>query len=675
MKKKILLTNSEKQALTKLKNLSKKIIKNNELYHKYDKPEISDREFDKLIKENNLLEKKFPNLILKNSPNKLIGAPASNKFSKVKHKEPMLSLSNAFSDKDLEDFIKRVRKYLKDEQSNLIFLCEPKIDGLSINLTYDKGKLIKASTRGNGFIGEDVTENIKTIKDIPVKLKGANYPKLIEIRGELFLEKNDFLNLNKSLDEKKKFSNPRNAAAGSIRQLDKSITKSRPLKFIAHGIGLNTKKYFNLNEIYNDMNLWGIKMNSNNEIKKNLKSLKDYYNKINKKRSELPYDIDGIVYKINNIELQKRLGYVGKNPRWAIAYKFKSEKVITKIKKIDIQIGRTGAITPVARLEPVNIGGVIVTNATLHNFDEISQKDIRENDIVEIKRAGDVIPQILKVINKEQKRRNSFLTPKKCPACNQNLIKDEDESILRCNNYYNCSAQLIERIIHFVSKEALNIDGFGDKQIKFFWNKGFLKKTSEIFTIYKYKKKIISLDGWGNKSYKNLIKNIDKSKKIELQKFIYSLGIRYIGEINSQTLASYFISINNFLKKAKNSDNLINIDGLGPKVIKSLTEFLNHSPNIEEIEKIISYCQILSYKKVNSNSIFNNKYIIFTGTLNLMSREEAKNKALLLGARISSSVNVKTDYIIYGEKPGSKLKKAKDLKISILTEKEWISML
>lgn len=675
MKKKILLENLEQQALTKLKILSKKIIKHNKLYHKYDKPEISDQEFDKLIEENNLLEKKFPNLILKNSPNKIIGSPISNKFLKVKHKEPMLSLSNAFNDKDIEDFIKRVRKYLKDEQSNLIFLCEPKIDGLSINLTYNKGKLIKASTRGDGYIGEDVTENIKTIKDIPLKLKGTNYPNLIEIRGELFLEKNDFLKLNKSLEEKKKFSNPRNAAAGSIRQLDKSVTESRPLKFIAHGIGLNTKKYFNLNDIYNDMHQWGIKMNSNNKIIKNLESLKDYYNKINDNRSNLPYDIDGIVYKINNIELQKRLGYVGKNPRWAIAYKFKSEKVTTKIKKIDIQIGRTGAITPVARLEPVNIGGVIVTNATLHNFDEISQKDIRENDIVEIKRAGDVIPKILRVVSKGSKRKNIFLTPKKCPACDESLIKDEDESILRCSNYYNCKAQLIERIIHFVSKQALNIDGFGEKQIKFFWNKGFLKKTSEIFTIYKYKKEIINLDGWGNKSFENLIQNINKSKKIDLQKFIYSLGIRYIGEINSQTLASYFISINNFLKKAKNSINLENIDGLGPKVIKSLTEFLSYSPNIKEIEKIISYCQILNYKKINSDSIFNNKYIIFTGKLTLMSREEAKNKALLLGARISSSVNEKTDYIIYGEKPGSKLKKAKDLKISILTEEEWITML
>ena len=665
----------EEKILDELINLKVEIKKHNKLYHQDDNPEISDYDFDKLIKRNDYLEKKFPDLKLKDSPSSIVGSRTSNKFSKNKHLLPMLSLNNAFNEDDIGEFIKRIRKYINDENIELSFSCEPKIDGLSINLTYENGKLVLACTRGDGYEGENVTENIKTIKDVPIKLIGNNHPKSIEIRGEVFLEKNDFLNLNNSLDEKDKFSNPRNAAAGSIRQLDKSITSSRPLKFIAHGIGFTSKKYNKLNFVFKDMLSWGLKIGKENFVAKNTDEMLKYYEKINSKRSNFQYDIDGIVYKLNDISLQNRLGFVGKSPRWAIAYKFASLKANTKIKAIDIQIGRTGAITPVARLDPINIGGVIVSNATLHNFDEIIKKDIRVNDVVEIQRAGDVIPQVLKVINKNKKRSEKFIIPKKCPICKNELIKDEDETILRCTNYYQCEALLIEKIIHFTSKKALNIDGIGENQIKFFWENSLLKKPSDIFLLYKFKEKITNLDGWGELSYNNLITNINKSKKVELQKFIYSLGIRYVGEINAQILSSHFVSIDKFINKAKKIENLEDIDGLGPKVIKSITNFLNNTFNIEEIKRITKQCKILNYERINSSSKFNNKNIMFTGKLNLMSREEAKKRALELGAKISSSINSKTDYLICGEKAGSKLKKAKDLKIPILTEEEWMSMI
>ncbi len=675
MKEKKISKELEKKITIELKDLSKKISKHNELYHKYDKPIITDYEFDKLVERNNYLEKNYPNLILSNSPNKRIGAETLEKFKKVEHKEPMLSLGNAFNDNDIDEFIKRTKKYLNYPSQNLIFSCEPKIDGLSINLTYEYGRLIRACTRGDGYVGEDVTDNIKTIKDIPINFKSKNKPDFIEIRGEVFLEKKDFIILNDSLNVQKKFSNPRNAAAGSIRQLDNKITKSRPLKFIAHGIGGSSIKFSNIKEIYEKMKSWGVVTNNYNEIIENVESLKKYYKKINSLRSEFPYDIDGIVYKINDIELINRLSYVGKNPRWAIAYKFKSLKVITKILKIDIQVGRTGSITPVARLKPVNIGGVNVSNATLHNFDEINQKDIRENDIVEIERAGDVIPHVLKVIEKNKKRDKKFIIPKNCPECGSKLLHDKDEAVLRCSNFYYCEAQLIEKIIHFVSKKALNIEGFAEKQIRLFWQLKFIKNSSDIFLLKNYENKILNLDGWGEKSYKNLIKNINNSKKVELQRFLFSLGIRYIGEINSLTLATHFLSIENFLKNAKNKKSLEDIDGLGPKVINSLVEYLNNKLNQDEIKKLINFCEVKKYKKIDTKSKFNNKFIIFTGKLSIMSREEAKNKAILLGAKISTSVNTKTDYLIYGEKPGSKLKKAKDLKIATISEDEWLKMI
>ena len=668
------LSNEEKKVLYKLKELAKKIIKHNKLYHEKDSPIINDKAYDDLIKYNNILEKKYPHLVLENSPNKLIGSRVSNKFVKSIHKLPMLSLTNAFSQKDLEEFITRVKKFLNFESKEKInFICEPKIDGLSINLFYKDGKLISASTRGDGKIGENVTNNILTLKDIPSRLSGNNLPKEIEIRGEIFLTKNDFIHINEQLEDKHKFSNPRNAAAGSLRQIDSNVTKKRPLKFLAHGIGASSNQYDNLSTFYNDLKKWNIPYNNLIKHSNSIKYMLRYYQNINDQRGKIEYDIDGVVFKINDLSLQNRLGFVGKNPRWAIALKFSAEKSKTIIKKIDFQIGRTGAITPVARLEVVNIGGVIVSNATLHNFDEIEKKDIRVGDIVEIQRAGDVIPQITKVINKLSTRGSKIIPPNICPVCGSKTIKEKDEAVLRCENVMNCEAQILGRLKHFVSKKSLNIDGFGEKQVMQFWKLGLIKNYIDIFTLDKHRKKITQLEGWGEISFNNLISSIEKSKKIEFSKFIYSLGIRFVGETTSILLAREFTNTETFINSIYNKNKLINIDGLGPKVIDSIAAHFQNQSNKKMFLKLENILIIKPFKKVKLNNEFSGKNIVFTGTLSKISRDEAKHIAIQLGAKILNSVTQKTDYLICGTKPGSKATKARELNITILSESKWIS--
>ncbi len=667
------LQNKDIKIVKKLKELAQKIKKHNILYHQKDSPKITDGEFDELIKENNELEKKYPHLILKESPNNSLGTQLSNKFEKIEHKAKMLSLANAFNKKDLEDFTDRIKKFLnKDSTYKIDFISEPKIDGLSLNLYYQKGKLNSATTRGDGSIGENVIKNIDNIKDIPKELVSSNVPAEIEIRGEIYLEKKDFFELNSKLSDSEKFSNPRNAAAGSLRQLDPNITKNRPLKFIAHGLGYSDKKYVSIENFYNDLKLWKIPLSKLIEKVDTINLMYNFYKKIENIRGKINYDIDGIVYKVNDYSIQNRLGFVGKNPRWAVALKFSAEKTSTKILEIDFQVGRTGAITPVARLETVNIGGVLVSNASLHNFDEIEKKDIRINDLVEIQRAGDVIPQVIKVIKKSNNRSNKIIFPKYCPTCKSPTIKEKDEAILRCTNLNDCKDQIIGQLIHFSSKKSLNIDGFGEKQIKQFYELKFIKKIEDIFSIQKYEKKIIALNGWGDLSFKNLIIAINNSKNIDLDKFIFSLGIRYIGETISKLLAKEFLNINEFRKNMNNKDRLLLIDGLGPKAINSLLNFFKRKNNLLTVNKLIEIIKVNDFKEINKLSFFNNKNIIFTGTLKKMSREECKYLAHQLGAKITSSVSKNTDFLIVGEKPGSKFKKAKELKINILTEEDWI---
>ena len=665
------IENKEKLILNRLKELSNQIKKHNHLYHNLDKPKISDSEYDKLIEENNILEKKYPHLILEKSPNKIVGSKVKNKFEKINHLSQMYSLGNAFNQDDLDEFIKRTNRFLnKSKNYDYKFLCEPKIDGLSLNLIYRNGKLVSAGTRGDGLIGENVTENIKYVTDIPIKLKN-NFPDLIEIRGEIFINKDDFNKINNKLEEKEKFANPRNAAAGSLRQLNTSVSHNRPLKFIAHGLGKCSKIYKTIKEYYLDLNYWKIPTNNLSVYHFSIENIMSHYNKINKLRGEIEFDIDGLVIKIDDIDLQNRLGYVGKNPRWAIALKFSAEKGETIIESIDFQVGRTGAITPVARLKPINIGGVLVSNVSLHNFDEIAKKNINVLDVVEIERAGDVIPYVTKLIKKRSSPSNKLLPPKFCPVCKSKTIKEIDEAVLRCSNKNECYSQRLGQIIHFISKKSLNIDGFGEKQAKQFFELKFINNYTDIFQISKNREKILKLDGWGELSYLNLINSIEKSKKISLEKFIYSLGIRYIGEINSEILSKEFKDLDKLISASQN--DLYNIDGLGPKAINSLIEYFSNKENLKSIKDLQKILNIKNKVKQTKNNFFTNKNIVFTGTLLNLSRDEAKYLAKNNGAKILSSLSKNTDYLIIGERAGSKVQKAKILGVKIMNEKEFIS--
>ncbi len=662
----------EESISKKLQKLSKLIKKHNHLYHNLDKPKISDSEYDKLVIENNKLEKNYPHLVLDNSPNKFVGSKIKAKFNKIYHLAQMYSLANAFNKDDIFDFIKRTNKFLnKSSNYKYKFLCEPKIDGLSLNLVYRKGKLVSAGTRGDGLIGEDVTENIKKIRDIPDVLRGTS-PDLIEIRGEVFIDKEDFRKINDELSTKNKFANPRNAAAGSLRQLDTSISHSRPLKFIAHGIGKTSKLYNTIEDFYSALKNWGIPSNKLSKTCSSIEEIFKYYEYINTIRGDIKFDLDGLVIKINDMNFQKRLGYVGKNPRWAIALKFSAEKANTVVEAIDYQVGRTGAITPVARLKPVNIGGVIVSNASLHNFDEISKKNINVKDIVEIERAGDVIPYVTKLIKKVNLENNKIIPLKNCPVCKSKTIKESDEAVLRCSNKYGCYSQKIGQIIHFISKKSLNIDGFGEKQAKQFFDLKFINKVEDIFKLVKYKEKIIQLDGWGITSYNNLINSIENSKEITLDKFIYSLGIRYIGEINSEILANEFNSLDKLINSVDNN-KLHNIDGLGPKAISSLFDYFSNKNNLKSVNILKDIIIIKNKSNIANDNFFSKKNLVFTGSLTTLSRDEAKYLAKINGAKILSAVSKNTDFLIAGEKSGAKVQKAEMLGIKIINEKEFIS--
>ena len=662
----------EEKIIKRLEELADLIKRHNYNYHTLDNPKITDKEFDKLIEENDTLENKYPNLILKNSPNKIYGSKTKENFQKIKHSSQMYSLSNAFNKNDIEEFIKRSVKFLNLNNDNEFqYFCEPKIDGLSLNLVYKNGNLESAGTRGDGFIGENVTENILNIKNIPSNLKGE-FPDFIEIRGEVFLNKSDFEKLNLKLESKFKFANPRNAAAGSLRQLDTSISHKRPLKFIPHGIGKCSQIFHNIEDYYKHLKKWNITPNNLIKICYSINEVVEFYNHLARERSNIDYDIDGLVVKINNFKLQQRLGYVGKNPRWAVAIKFSAEKANTIIKSIDYQVGRTGAITPVARLQPVNLGGVIISNASLHNFDEINKKNINVLDLVEIERAGDVIPYVTRLVKKNSKLKTKIKPPRNCPICKSNVLKEKDEAILRCSNTYGCSSQKIGRLIHFVSKKSLNIDGFGEKQVRQFFHLKFINKIEDIFKLEKYKKEIINLEGWGTVSYINLINSINKSKKISLDKFIYSLGIRFIGEVNAEILANEFKRLDVLISSSNNIGMLENIDGLGPKAISSIMEFFSKDINKETINNLKNHLSITFIENEILDNFFSNKHLVFTGTLSELSRDEAKYIAKNKGAKILSSISKKTDFLIAGEKAGSKIDKATQLGIKIINEKEFL---
>ncbi len=662
----------------KIRDLIDKINYHNDLYYNKDKPEISDAEYDRLIVKFKKIQKDLPYLKDKDNPLMKIGGKSSDEFTKFNHPTRMLSLDNAMTIEDIENFIKKINRFLSLKDINIQFSIEPKIDGLSVNLIYESGQLTVAATRGDGLNGEIITSNVSTIREIPQKLKIKSPPKKLEVRGEIFITKKDFIDLNEK--SKNQFANPRNAAAGSLRQLDVKITESRPLKFIAHGFGAfeNEKKTYH--DQMQEFKTWGIPISPYLKVANGIDDLLKNYNYINDKRSEIPYDIDGLVYKVNDTSYQSRLGTVGKTPRWAIAHKFASETAKTSIKKIDIQIGRTGSVTPVARLKSINIGGVLVSNATLHNFEEIEKKDIREGDTVVIERAGDVIPHILNVVLNENKERSKlFKPPKRCPVCGSSIIIDTDEVVVRCSGTYICEAQIIGRLKHFVSRSALDIEGLGDKQINLFYNKKIIKNYADIFKLEKSRSQIVNMEGWGELSFKNLIEAINDKRNIELSKFIYSLGIRFIGEKNAQAISQAFKSINIYTRFYNNDKDvkkdifsiLENTDGLGPKATESFREYSDYKDNRNQILSLLEEVNLVisSFKTVKSS--ISGKKIIFTGTLNSMSRAEAKSMAEKLGAKVVSSINKSTDILIAGEKSGSKLKKANELGIKIMNEEDW----
>ena len=659
------------------------IEKLNKAYYHNDKPLVSDAEYDRIKKDILDFEKKNPKIISKDSPTKKVGFAPSEKFSKVKHLIPMLSLDNAFTKDDVEDFLKKIRNYLNFEKDAPVELtAEPKIDGISASLIYKNNKIIRGLSRGDGEYGEDITENLLTIKDIPKILDGESIDKEFEIRGEVYIGKKDFEKI------KNDFANPRNAAGGSLRQKDSKKTALIPLKFFAHSIGdIDEKKFKTHLNFLNFCKKVGFKINPLTQTFTSIDELIKGYHHIEEIRSSLDYDIDGIVYKVNDLTLQKRLGSLSSSPRWAIAHKFSSEKATTVIRKIEIQVGRTGALTPVAKLDPVNVGGVLVSNATLHNEDEIIRKDIRLNDTVIIQRAGDVIPQVVEVIkSKRDKNSKKFVFTDKC-LCGRPAVKDYNETskkldvVKRCTDTgFNCEFMAREKIKHFVSKEALNIDGFGKKIVEDFWSLNFIRLPQDIFTL-DYKK-IEKFEGWGELSVSNLKTAIEKSKDISLAKFIYSLGIRHIGQENAKNLSRYFISIKNFLKLC-NPDLLMNeinsldeIDGIGETQVESLINFFKDKKNNKVVYELSKILNIQDFIEKKIDSFFSGKNIMFTGGFSTMSRSEAKSLAETLGAKILSSVNKKLDYLVIGlSKPTkNKVDKAKELGVKIIEEKEWLKL-
>ena len=654
--------------------------KYNEAYFNKSKPIVDDSSYDDLKKEILELEKKYPFLINKESPSTKVGFKPSKNFKKVKHLVPMLSLNNAFDREDLVNFEKKIINFLSLKKNYLLeYSAEPKIDGISASLLYKNGNFVQGLSRGDGVEGEDITLNLNTIADIPKVLKGKNIPSEIDIRGEVFIQNSDF----KKLSEK--FANPRNAASGSLRQKNPEKTKKIPLKFIAYTFGFS--KDLNISDQLQFLELlknWGFKVNKFNRIIKGIDNLIKNHVELEAKRKEIDFDIDGVVYKVNDFILQKRLGFVGNAPRWAIAHKFSANKSISEILKIEIQVGRTGALTPVAKIKPVNIGGVLVSNATLHNEDEIERKDIRVGDIVTVERAGDVIPRVIAVdLKKRNKNSKKFNFPKKCPSCGSTTFKEYNkitkkiDAVRRCiNDGYGCEKIAIEKIKHFVSKEAFNIDGLGKKIIESFWELKLIRYPQDIFNLDF--EKISGLDGWGKLSVANLKYSVDDKKNISLSKFIYSLGIRHIGQENAKLLSKTLKNANKFFDLGKNNnfEEIFNIDGIGETQINSIKDFFSNKKNLIVLNELKKILKIKDEKEISKNDILGEKTFMFTGKLVGISRAEAKSLVENNSGKIISNVSKKLDFLVTGEKPTArKINEAKNLDIKIISQSEFLKML
>ena len=682
-----------KTAALELERIAKEMAKADIAYYQNDDPYLTDSQYDELKQRNFEIEKRFPELIRPDSPSRKVGAAIKSGFGKVTHKFPMLSLGDVFSLEEVDDFVMGVKRFLNTAEAPT-FMCEPKIDGLSFSARYEKGRFVQGATRGDGTTGEDITANLKTLKQLPQTLQG-NFPDILEVRGEVYMSKEDFFALNdkNAAENKKPFANPRNAAAGSLRQLDSKITAERKLSLFAYTWGEVSKRCWQTQaEFFDCLRAWGFPTNPLNKLCHSLQEIDENFAKLMEIRATLPYDIDGMVYKVNDIALQERLGFLTRTPRWAVAHKFPAEQAFTRIKNIRIQVGRTGALTPVADLEPINVGGVMVAHATLHNEDEIKRKDIRINDTVVIQRAGDVIPQIVSVVkDKRPQDSQEFVFPTTCPICGSHAIREEDEAVRRCTGGLTCPAQAVERLKHFVSKEAFDISGLGDKIIEQFYNEGILHNPADIFTLERRNGDgdlfahqsgsalhLESREGWGHKSVSNLFAAINAKRRIDLPRFIYALGIRQVGAATARLLAQNFGSFSHFRQEmeAQNTEKLVTIDGIGAAMAKDIVEFFKEQHNRTTLEDLLQEVKVEDYvDTADYSSPLAGKTIVFTGTLTQMTRAEAKAKALSLGAKVAGSVSKNTDYVVLGADAGSKAQKAKELGLTILNEAEFLNLI
>jgi DNA ligase (NAD+) len=684
---------TEVEAKAELKELAREIAHHDQLYHEKDAPEISDADYDDLRRRNSAIEARFPKLIRADSPSKRVGAAPATGFAKVRHPHPMLSLENAFDEEDVRGFFQTVRNFFRAPQDlarvaedTIEVMAEPKIDGLSCSIRYEKGKLVLAATRGDGVTGEDVTANVKTLASVPKQLDGHGWPDIIEVRGEIYMKRDGFFALNKQRekDGEPVFANPRNAAAGSLRQLDSSITATRPLAFFAYAWGEQSAAFAKTHEeALKHFAQWGFTVNPLSKLCRGVDALLAFHKSIGEKRAGLPYDIDGVVYKVNDLDLEERLGFVSRAPRWALAHKFPAQQAETVINDIIIQVGRRGTLTPVAELEPITVGGVVVRRATLHNEDEIKRKDIRKGDTVVIQRAGDVIPQVVRVITEKRPRGSkAFDFPHRCPECNSIAVREEGEAAWRCTGGLICPAQAVERLRHFVSRDAFDIEGMGEKHIVDFWNDKLIKTPADIFRLDA--DVIAKREGWGELSAKKLIAAIDARREISLDRFINALGIPQVGEATAKLLARHYRSFARWRKAMEEAGDhdseawreLNDVHGIGEDMAADIVGFFAEKHNRTVLDELDREIRVLDYELAApaGNSPIAGKTVVFTGTLVEMSRSEAKARAEALGAHVGGSVSSKTDFLIVGADVGSKAKKAAKLGVKTLTEEEWMQI-
>lgn len=685
------------EAAAELQALAARIEAHDRAYYEMDAPTLDDAAYDALRQRNAAIEAKFPDLVRPDSPSKRVGAAPAEKFGKINHTIAMLSLDNVFSDAEVVEFTDRVRRFLRwPETEAIAFTAEPKIDGLSCSIRYQAGKLVQAATRGDGRTGEDVTANVRTIRDVPEMLKGAGWPATVEVRGEIYIPNAEFAAMNAAQEAAGKpvYANPRNAAAGSLRQLDAAISAARPLRFFAYAWGeTDTRIADSQMQAVHKFGEWGFSVNPHMQLCQNAAAMIDVYRGIEAARASLGYDIDGVVYKVDRLDLQARLGFVSRSPRWAMAHKFPPEQASTTLENIEIQIGRTGALTPVAKLKPVTVGGVVVSNASLHNADEITRLDVRVGDQVLLQRAGDVIPQIVKVLNPDDAQRGpAFAFPTHCPCPLKTLaVRELDEKtgapgvITRCSGEFACPFQRVRRLEHFVSRRAFDIEGFGKKQIAAFFEEGIVKEPADIFTLPARKEalKLHRRDGWGGTSVANLFAAIEARRTISLERLLIALGIRHVGQTTARLLSTSYLSWQHFhsaMLAAQNPEGeafmqLVNLDGIGMVMAEAIVQFFAEPHNEGLVERLLAQIKVEDATPPKSDSIVAGKTVVFTGKLEHMSRDEAKAKAAALGAKVAGSVSAKTNIVVAGPGAGSKLKKAAELGVTVMSEEEWLALI